>query len=210
MNYLALWWRFFVEFGKRSSVKKYIYFFQTLQAPESEQVKQLPSEELTKVGRRSSSVPWPASTSWPHALECWCHRWCWDRRHLRQAAGGSEAPLGSLELDWRRRNKHVHVKQGPFFIFFKAKLMKTHLSKTSLLRVSFVLVGVLRVFCRKSTFFFRLCKEGEIRNQSFWMNAGKICWFFLTEISLSAFARSACRDFTSSLVWFNSWEVFCN
>lgn len=44
----------------------------------------------------------------------------------------------------------------------------THLSKTSRLRVSLVLVGVLRVFWRSSTFFFRLCRQTSENNWQKW------------------------------------------
>lgn len=40
---------------------------------------------------------------------------------------------------------------------FQSSGWVTHLSKTSRLRASFVRVGVLSVFWRNSTFFFRLC-----------------------------------------------------
>lgn len=40
---------------------------------------------------------------------------------------------------------------------FQSSGVVTHLSKTSRLRASFVRVGVLSVFWRNSTFFFRLC-----------------------------------------------------
>lgn len=93
----------------------------------------------------------------------------------------------------------------------------THLSKTSRLRVSLVLVGVLRVFWRSSTFFFRLCGQRNKHNRMWAMflsdvvNSNTSCVDdILTEISLSAQDRSICTDFMSSLFWLISSATLCN
>ena len=47
---------------------------------------------------------------------------------------------------------------------FQSSGVVTHLSKTSRLRASFVRVGVLSVFWRNSTFFFRLCRHTHTKD----------------------------------------------
>lgn len=70
----------------------------------------------------------------------------------------------------------------------------THLSKTSRLSASFVLVGVLRVFCRISTFFFKLCGETCIQQ---WQPCGDLCVWF--EQSKHFFCHLPYRDFFVSI-----------
>lgn len=93
----------------------------------------------------------------------------------------------------------------------------THLSKTSRLRVSLVLVGVLRVFWSSSTFFFRLCRQtnkttDEGEHCFTWCGEQQYVsyWWYLTEISLSARDRSICTNFMSSLFWLSSREALRN
>lgn len=98
---------------------------------------------------------------------------------------------------------------------FQSSGVVTHLSKTSRLRASFVRVGVLSVFWRNSTFFFRLCRHTHTRRihnhavLCYWKQK-HIWWIRLTEISLSALARSFCKDFISSLVLLTSTEALWN
>lgn len=133
----------------------------------------------TPEGQVASSWTGPVPVSWPHRLVWWCHKSCWGQcpRHLQ--AGWGEAASAPMGLGWTRVRETSWVNCTQFTFSWKRSQStwkdqlcgwETHLSKTSRLRASFVLVGVLRVFWRNSTFFFRLCGQRYMQELKPWIS----------------------------------------